>query len=82
VASDVPELSIGVAADARGRGVRSALLEALLTLAREQGYQVLSQSVDRQNPARRLYERTGIRETGVSAPSDTSVTMLAHLFPR
>ncbi len=82
VASDVPELSIGVAADARGRGVGSALLEALLTLAREQGYQALSLTVDRQNPACRLYERTGIREAGVSAPSDTSVTMLAHLFPR
>jgi GNAT superfamily N-acetyltransferase len=37
VASDVPELSIGVTADARGKGVGSALLDALLTVAREEG---------------------------------------------
>ena len=56
VAPDVPEVSIGVAADARGRGVGGALLDALIAVAREQGYRALSLSVDRQNPARRLYE--------------------------
>jgi GNAT superfamily N-acetyltransferase len=79
VATDVPELSIGVAAEARGRGVGSALLNALLTLAREQGYRAVSLSVDRRNPARRLYERTGFHEAGISDPTDTSVTMIAHL---
>jgi GNAT superfamily N-acetyltransferase len=79
VATDVPELSIGVAAEARGRGVGSALLDALLTLARERGYRAVSLSVDRQNPARRLYERKGFREAGVSDPTDSSVTMIAQL---
>jgi GNAT superfamily N-acetyltransferase len=79
VATDVPELSIGVAAEARGWGIGSALLDALFTLAREQGYRALSLSVDRQNPARRLYERKGFRDAGVSDPTDTSVTMIAHL---
>jgi GNAT superfamily N-acetyltransferase len=79
VASDVPELSIGVVAEARGRGIGSALLDALLTLAREQGYRTVSLSVDRQNPARRLYERKGFGDAGISDPSDSSVTMIANL---
>jgi GNAT superfamily N-acetyltransferase len=79
VAVDVPEVSIGVAADARGRGVGGALLGALLALAREEGYRALSLSVDRQNPARRLYERKGFRDAGISDPTDSSVTMIAHL---
>src|SRR5215216_5113376 len=45
VASDVPELSIGVVAEARGRGIGSALLDALLTLARQQRYGAVSLSV-------------------------------------
>ena len=79
VAVDVPELSIGVAAGARGGGVGGALLDALLALARDQGFRALSLSVDRRNPARRLYERKGFRDAGVSAPTDTSVTMIAPL---
>ena len=79
VAPDMPELSIGVLAEERGRGVGGALLEALKAVAREQGYRALSLSVDRQNPARRLYERHGFRDAGVSSPADSSVTMLVTL---
>ena len=78
VANDVPELSIGVAAGARGRGIGTALLNALLTLAQEQGYRAVSLSVDRQNPACRLYERMGFRDAGISGPADSSITMIAH----
>jgi ribosomal protein S18 acetylase RimI-like enzyme len=79
VATDVPELSIGVISEVRGTGIGSALLDALLTLAREQGFRAVSLSVDRQNPARRLYERKGFRDAGISDSSDTSVTMIANL---
>ena len=78
VAADVPELSIGVVGAARGSGVGGASLAALLELAREQGHRTLSLSVDRQNPARRLYERVGFRDAGIFDPTDTSVTMIAH----
>jgi GNAT superfamily N-acetyltransferase len=37
VANDIPELSIGVAVEARGQGVGRALLDALLATARQQG---------------------------------------------
>jgi GNAT superfamily N-acetyltransferase len=79
VEPDVPEQSIGVAAEARGRGVGGALLDALLAMAREQGYRALSLSVDRRNPARRLYERKGFGDAGVADPTDTSLTMIATL---
>jgi GNAT superfamily N-acetyltransferase len=79
VAADVPELSIGVVADARGRGIGSALLDALVALARVQGHRAISLSVDRHNPARRLYERKGFREAAASGPTATWMTMIAAL---
>lgn len=79
IAPDVPELSIGVAPAARGQGVGSGLLDGLLTMARQQGYRRISLSVDRKNPALRLYQRHGFRDAGVSAPEDSSVTMVADL---
>jgi GNAT superfamily N-acetyltransferase len=79
VAAGVPELAIGVAAEARGRGIGRALLDAMLATARGQGYRAVSLSVDRQNPARRLYERAGFRDAGVSDPADSSITMIATL---
>lgn len=79
VAPDIPELGIGVVADERGKGVGRALLDALLTRAREDGYRAVSLSVDRQNPALRLYKRAGFRDAGVSDPDDASVTMIVML---
>ncbi len=79
VASDMPELSIGVAAEARGQGIGGALLNALMEMARQQGYRRLSLSVDRGNPALQLYQRQGFRDAGISAPQDSSVTMVADL---
>jgi GNAT superfamily N-acetyltransferase len=80
IAVDVPELAMGVVPEARGRGIGGALLDALLALAREQGFRALSLAVDRQNPAaRRLYERKGFRDAGISDPTDSGVTMVADL---
>lgn len=75
VSSKIPELTIGVNENARGQGIGSALLQALITLAESQGYPALSLSVDRNNPALRLYERYGFRDAGISDKEDTSVTM-------
>ena len=79
IAVDVPELAIGVVAEERGKGIGGALLDALLALAREQGFRALSLAVDRQNPARRLYERKGFRDTGLSDPTESDVTVVADL---
>lgn len=72
----IPELAIGVRADARGQGIGGALLQTLLNVAISQGLPGLSLSVDRQSSARRLYERYGFRNTGLSHPHATSVTLL------
>jgi ribosomal protein S18 acetylase RimI-like enzyme len=79
VAADIPELSIGVAPDLRGQGVGTALLLALMAAARADGYTHLSLSVDRQNPARALYERLGFRDSQVSASEDSSITLITTL---
>ncbi|HEY8311468.1 MAG TPA: GNAT family N-acetyltransferase [Gemmatimonadaceae bacterium] len=71
VASDVPELTIGVASDARGQGVGTALMQALLVLADDRGCRAVSLSVEDGNEARRLYERTGFVVVGRNGGSDT-----------
>jgi ribosomal protein S18 acetylase RimI-like enzyme len=50
----------------RGRGIGSALLAALIDVARTAGYEELTLHVRRDNDgARRLYERTGFAEARV-----------------
>ena len=79
IAVDVPELAMGVVPEARGRGIGGALLDALLAVARDQGFRALSLAVDRQNPAHRLYERKGFREADISDPTDSDMIMIADL---
>ena len=72
-----PELAIAVVPNARGKGVGSALLDALLARARAEGHATISLSVDRANAgAIELYERHGFERVG---DDDDSVTMLARL---
>jgi ribosomal protein S18 acetylase RimI-like enzyme len=72
-----PELAIAVVPNARGKGVGTALLAALLERARGDGYAGISLSVDRANAgAMELYERHGFRRVAEDADS---VTMLAPL---
>lgn len=54
-----PEVSMGILSQWRGRGIGTRLLDALLAQARQAGVKTLSLSVEHDNPARRLYERTG-----------------------
>ncbi len=65
---DTPELGIAVVERARGRGIGTALLERLLARV-----PTCSLSVDRRNPAMRLYERLGF---GVVGREGDAVTML------
>jgi len=72
-----PELAIAVVPNARGKGVGTALLEALLRDARAAGYPTISLSVDRANAgAIELYGRHGFEQV---AEDEDSVTMLAQL---
>jgi GNAT superfamily N-acetyltransferase len=56
-----PELSVGVRQQWRRQGVGTRLLSGLLAEAREGGLTTLSLSVERDNAARRIYERLGFQ---------------------
>jgi ribosomal protein S18 acetylase RimI-like enzyme len=60
----VPELTIAVRREQRGRGIGTALLHDLVDRARVEGLAALSLSVEDDNPARRLYERAGFVAVG------------------
>jgi GNAT superfamily N-acetyltransferase len=49
----IPEISLAVRANWRGRGIGTALLTALLTIARAEGVAALSLSVERDSDSRR-----------------------------
>ena len=67
-----PELAVAVVPNARGRGVGSALITALLDRARSDGYEAISLSVDRLNEgAIALYETHGFETVTETADSCT-----------
>jgi GNAT superfamily N-acetyltransferase len=61
VAEGIPELTIGVIASWRRRGIGRALLRALAAQARSAGVAGISLTVERGNPARALYQQEGFR---------------------
>lgn len=71
-----PEVAMGVVPAWRGRRVGGALLDALIAAARDAGSVAVSLSVERDNPARRLYERLGFHQV---VEVDGSRTMLLRL---
>jgi len=73
VAPDVPELTIGVAAAWRGRGVGRALLRALAGQARASGITRISLNVERENFAQRLYLSEGYRIVAASGPGSDAM---------
>jgi ribosomal protein S18 acetylase RimI-like enzyme len=71
-----PELAIAVVPSRRGRGFGQDLLAALIAQAEREGHRALSLSVERDNPALRLYERFGFRQV---REEDDTVVMRAEL---
>ena len=78
VAADIPELTLGVASQARGRGIGKALMERLLDRAVADRIGALSLSVEPDNAALRLYVALGFERVGESGGS---VTLLRTLEP-
>lgn len=76
VDATIPEVSVGVARQWRGRGVGTELIETLITTCREARVPALSLGVERDNDARRLYERLGFARV---AEGSDSLTMLLRL---
>jgi GNAT superfamily N-acetyltransferase len=82
VADGVPELSIGVHPDHRGRGVGRRLLRHLLAAAATRGIARVSLSVERENRARELYLREGFVVVGGDSSADTMVAEPAAVAGR
>jgi len=73
---EIPELSIALYRECRGRHVGALLLGTILQHARSDGRAAISLSVARENPARRLYAKHGFE---VAAERGDSLTMVAQL---
>jgi ribosomal-protein-alanine N-acetyltransferase len=70
VADDVPELSIAMLPDYRGKGVGTLVLSTLIdSVHSTKNYSAISLSVSPNNPAMRLYERLGFKTVGMSGTS-------------
>ncbi len=78
VAADIPEITLGVASQARGRGIGTALMQRLLDRAVADRIAALSLSVEPDNAATRLYTALGFEPVGESGGS---ITMLRTLSP-
>jgi GNAT superfamily N-acetyltransferase len=76
VGPDIPEVSMGVSEVHRGRGIGSALLEAVIAQARTRGCSALSLSVEDGNRARTLYLRAGFTVVARNGNSDTMLLTL------
>ncbi|WP_026819283.1 GNAT family N-acetyltransferase [Arthrobacter castelli] len=76
VSDGIPELSIGLRPACRGRGIGSALLDAVIAQAAARHHQGVSLSVEDDNRARALYVRAGSIPVGRTGGSDT---LLLHL---
>lgn len=76
VAADVPELAIAVSATWRGQGVGRDLLLALVALARDDGHSAISLSVEKDNPAMRLYADVGFE---IHADDGGAYTMIKRI---
>ena len=71
--SSTPSLAISLLPEYCGQGIGTRLLNGLLLLLRENGYRRASLSVQKENPALRLYQRTGFR---IVAEKGTEYLML------
>lgn len=74
--NDTPSLAISLLPKYRGLGVGTRLLNGLLLLLQENGYLRASLSVQKENPALRLYERAGFR---ILAEKGTEYLMLRDI---
>jgi GNAT superfamily N-acetyltransferase len=72
ISEDIPELSIAVVPEMRGRGIGRTLLVRLIEQARAEALPALSLSVSVRNPvAMRLYESLGFRTVAGDADHPT-----------
>lgn len=62
IAENVPSIAISVEKADRGKGIGEALLKNLMKILRTKGFEAVSLSVQKKNPAVHLYRRLGFVE--------------------
>lgn len=77
--NSTPSLSISLLPAYRGLGIGTQMLNGLLRLLQENGYLRASLSVQKENPALHLYQRTGFR---IVAEKGTEYLMLRDITGR
>jgi ribosomal protein S18 acetylase RimI-like enzyme len=70
---DIPELGIGIDSKYRRQGLGMLLMTALIDEARKEGVGALSLSVEKDNPALRLYHKLGFEDYDASDSAWTLV---------
>lgn len=75
---DIPSFSISLFRPYQGQGIGTKLMQAMLTELAAAGYQRASLSVQKENPALRLYQRIGFKIVGDGA-DDTEWLMVRDL---
>lgn len=75
---ETPSLSISVLEDHRGNGIGTDLLEAMIEELQDRGLDRVSLSVQKENPAARLYQRLGFEIVG-DGFDDTEWLMVREL---
>jgi len=73
---DTPEISMAVRPEYRNRGIGTILINQIETKYLEMGISKLSLSVDKLNPAKKLYTRCGYR---LYEEQETSITMVKQM---
>lgn len=73
-----PEMAVAVYPQWRGQGTGTSLVAAMLQLLHREGYTAVSLSVQRANPAVRLYERAGFT---IAEATDEEYVMVKNFLP-
>ncbi len=61
-----PSLALSIREGHRGKGLGTALLNAFIEKLRQEGFSYVSLSVQKSNPALRLYQRLGFEQVGTT----------------
>ncbi|MBM6829258.1 GNAT family N-acetyltransferase [Anaerotignum lactatifermentans] len=77
-----PSLAISLLPEFRGRGIGTALMNEMLSLLQKKGYEQVSLSVQKTNPAVRLYGRLGFQTQKETEEEYLMVHPLSHLYEK
>lgn len=77
---ETPSLALAILEPYRGQGMGTALMKSMLIALKQKGYQYVSLSVQKPNPAHRLYDRLGFEAIGdMAGETEDEIIMKCRL---